>query len=82
MCGINMADDATTGVARTPDAPTPEDVLAEMRVCEPYTVGELTDIFADTSRWTVQRRLDTLHENGEVRRKKHDENRVSWWIET
>ena len=67
-------------MARTPEAPTPEAVLAEMAVCEPYTVGELQEIFEDTSRWTIQRRLDTLAEGGKIAKKKHAENRISYWI--
>jgi DNA-binding HxlR family transcriptional regulator len=55
-------------------------VLAEMSVCEPYTVGELEETFEDASRWTIQRRLDALVEDGEISKKKHAENRVSYWI--
>jgi DNA-binding HxlR family transcriptional regulator len=66
---------------RTPEDPTPEDVLAEMEPGVPYTVGDLTEQFEEVSRWTLQRRLEALHEAGEIRRKKHAENRVSWWRE-
>lgn len=76
-----MADASAENVPRTPEEPTPEDVLDEMNVCEPYTVGELTETFEDASRWTVQRRLDTLVENGNVRKKKHSANRVAYWRE-
>ncbi|AFH22007.1 hypothetical protein OSG_eHP14_00135 [environmental Halophage eHP-14] len=75
-----MAGETSTSVPRTPDEPTPEQVLEEMTVCEPYTVSDLVDEFGDASRWTVQRRLDTLVEDGEVSKKKHTENRVSYWI--
>lgn len=51
-----------------------------MNPCEPYTVKDFEAIFDDTSRWTIQRRLDTLHEDERVNKKKHAENRVSWWI--
>lgn len=51
-----------------------------MNPCEPYTVKDFEAIFDDTSRWTIQRRLDTLHEDERVNNKKHAENRVSWWI--
>lgn len=47
---------------------------------EPYTVGDLADIFDDVSRWTIQNRLETLHDCGQVRKKKHSENRVTWWV--
>lgn len=66
---------------RQPEEPTPQQVLEQMTTCEPYTVNDLLDCFDDVSRWTVQRRLDTLHENGQIRKKKHTENRVSYWIE-
>lgn len=75
-----MAGSDSRSVPRTPEGPTPEDVFAEMSVCEPYTVGELEEIFEDASRWTIQRRLDTLVDDDEVSKKKHAENRVSYWI--
>ena len=74
-----MAESTTENVPRTPEEPTPEDVLEEMNVCEPYTVGDLTDIYEDASRWTVQRRLDSLVDDGHVQKKKHSKNRVSYW---
>lgn len=76
-----MAESASQRVPRTPNEPTPEQVLAEMTPCEPFTVKDFEQIFEEVSRWTIQRRLDTLHENGEIRKKKHAENRVSWWID-
>lgn len=51
-----------------------------MTVCEPYTAPELEDRFDDTSRWTIQRRLETLVEDGEVKKKKHSGTRVSFWV--
>lgn len=75
-----MAGSDTGSVPRTPEEPTAEDVLAEMSVCEPYTASELADSFDDASRWTIQRRLDSLLEKDEIRKKKHSGNRVSWWI--
>jgi len=67
-------------VPRTPDEPTAEDVLAEMEPGTPYTVADFEDRF-DVSRWTIRRRLEELHERGAIRRKKHSENLVTWWIE-
>ncbi len=75
-----MADSSAPPVPRQPEEPTPEQVLEEMNPSEPYTVGDLVDMFDDTSRWTIQRRLESLREDGEVRKKKHSENRVSWWV--
>jgi len=74
-----MPADKHGAVPRQPEDPQPEDLLNEMRVCEPCTTSDLVDKF-DASRWTIQRRLETLYEEGEVEKKKHDENRVSWWI--
>lgn len=76
-----MVESQTENVPRTPDEPTPEQVLDEMQPCEPYSVSDLETLFDDTSRWTIQRRLDTLVEDGEVRKKKHGENRASYWID-
>lgn len=75
-----MADSQTTSVARQPEEPTPEQVRGEMYPCEPYTVKDFEAIFEDTSRWTIQRRLDTLVEDDVIEKKKHAENRVSYWI--
>lgn len=76
-----MAELDSKNVPRTPDEPTPQQVFDEMNLCEPYTVSDLVDEFPDASRWTVQRRLDTLVEDGLLQKKKHTENRVSYWIE-
>jgi predicted HTH transcriptional regulator len=77
---IRMPPNETDSVARTPKEPTPKQVLREMSLCEPYTVSDLADAFSDASRWTVQRRLDSLVEDGELSKKKHTKNRVSYWI--
>ena len=67
-------------VPRTPDEPSHEDVLDEMEPCQPYTVADFEDLY-DVSRWTIRRRLEDLHEDGAIQRKKHSENLVTWWIE-
>lgn len=76
-----MSDSDSNTVPRTPEEPTPEQVLEHMQPCEPYTVSDLQDAFEDVSRWTLKRRLDTLVEGGEVNKKKHAENRVTFWIQ-
>lgn len=76
-----MAESETQPVPRTPEEPTPDDVLDALTPCEPYTASEVAALFEDTSRWTIQRRLDTLVERGDVEKKKHSERRVSYWIE-
>ena len=75
-----MPETDSNNVPRTPEEPTPQQVLEEMNPCEPYIVSDLVDAFPDASRWTVQRRLDSLVEEGELSKKKHTENRVSYWI--
>lgn len=75
-----MSESTPQHVPRSPEEPTPDDVLAVMTVCEPYTVGGLTNEFSDASRWTIQRRLDELVERGDIQKKKHSENRVSYWM--
>ena len=69
-------------VPRTPDEPLPHQVLEFMELCEPYTVSDLEAQFEEASRWTIQRRLDTLVEAGKVSKKKHNKNRVTYWVET
>jgi len=74
-----MVNSDTDDVPRTPEGPSPEDVLDVMSVCEPYTAGDFEDEFDNVSRWTIQRRLEALQERGDIQKKKHAENRVSWW---
>ena len=74
-----MTDYETENVPRKPEEPTPKQVLEKMWLCEPYTVSDIEDLF-DVSRWTIQRRLETLLEEEEVQKKKHTQNRVSWWV--
>lgn len=76
-----MAESTTADVPRTPEEPIPEQVYDQMTPCEPYTVGDLEAQFEGASRWTIQRRLDTLVEDGQVAKKKHATNRVSYWIQ-
>jgi len=75
-----MAESEASGVPRTPDEPTEDQVLEQMRECEPYRVRDLVAAFDDVSRWTIQRRLDQLVEDGAVSKKKHSQNAVSYWI--
>lgn len=74
-----MPDTTDTAVPRQPEEPTPQQVFDIMSICEPYTAGELAEQFTDASRWTIQRRLQTLHDNNKIERKEHAKNRVSWW---
>lgn len=80
MVQFKMVESTPNTVARTPEDPLPEDVLAVMEPGEPYSVGDLLKKFPDVSRWTIQRRLEALYEDGQVNKKKHNESRVTWWI--
>jgi DNA-binding HxlR family transcriptional regulator len=75
-----MAGTESDSVPRAPEEPTTNQVLEVMNSCEPYVVADLQDEFSDASRWTLQRRLDALVENGKLQKKKHTSNRVSYWI--
>lgn len=70
---------------RTPEDPSPQEVYMAMAEGEPYTAGELHEIFEkkyDVSRWTIKRRLDDLANDGFIERKEHSEGRVSFWVPT
>jgi len=77
---IRTLSNEPDSVPRTPKEPTPQQVLEEMNRCEPYIVFDLVNAFPDVSRWTIQQRLDSLVEEDELSKKKHTENRVSYWI--
>lgn len=49
-----------------------------MTRCEPFTAGELADAL-DEPRRTVDYHLRELAAEGEVQKKKHTPNRVTWW---
>ena len=74
-----MSDRDTQSVPRPPSDPLPEDVLDAMDPGRPYSVSDLVDQF-DVSRWTILRRLNDLHDAGEVEREKHSPNMVTWWV--
>lgn len=62
-----------------PEDPGPHQVYLAMEPGEPYTAGELSEQF-DVTRHTIHNRLETLVDMGEVRRKKHAPNRVTYWV--
>ena len=57
-----------------------ERIMEEMDSGEPYTASEIADGLGEPRR-TVTYHLRELAENGEVSRKKHSENRVTYWRE-
>ena len=59
---------------------TLEDVLAELRrVDEPMTGTELGERFSISNRAALNK-LNTLHDRGDVRRKKVGSRSVVWWL--
>jgi predicted HTH transcriptional regulator len=77
---IRKFDVQIENMARQPEEPTVDQVRDELSVCEPYTVSDLADVFDSASRWTIQRRLDTLVDQGDLNKKKHAKNKVSYWV--
>ena len=55
----------------------PSDVLSAMDPIEPYTSGELADMM-DWPRRTVYEALQTLSEDGKIRKKKPEPRRAIW----
>jgi predicted ArsR family transcriptional regulator len=55
-------------------------VLNVMNVREPYTAQEIASALNVTRR-TAHNYLEDLYEDGKVERKKHTNNRVTWWRE-
>jgi hypothetical protein len=74
-----MSETEADNVPRTPEDPSPDDVFDAMHPGEPYRVRDLVEQFDDVSRWTIQRRLDTLVDQDRIRKKKHAKNAVSYW---
>lgn len=77
-----MVGNDPSDVAREPEKPTIDEVFGAMEPCKPYTVADLASEFAGVSRWTIQRRLDQLTEEGKIEKKKHAETRVTYWFDT
>lgn len=76
-----MAESQSQNMARQPEEPSQEQVLSAMMPCEPYMVKDFEEMFDDTSRWTLQRRLNSLVEDDRVNKKEHGETRVTYWVE-
>lgn len=74
-----MSDSQSGTVPRTPEGPSTSDILEAMTLGEPYKAADLDAKYDEVSRWTIQRRLEALHENDEIRRKKHADGSVTWW---
>jgi len=55
-----------------------EQLLETMEVCEPYSARDLADE-TGIPRRTVDHHLRKLADSGEIERKRHAENRVTWY---
>lgn len=81
--GTEVVDPTIILMPRTPAEPAPQEIYLAMDDGEPYTVNELHEHFAekyDVTRWTIRDRLEGLVESGMVQKKKHSQQRVSYWI--
>lgn len=73
-----------SGVERVPrprDPPLPEEVLGRMAENEVYVVADLVSEFEEEygpARGTIRNRLEYLVEEGRVKRKKHENGRVTY----
>lgn len=60
--------------------PTSREVREQMQAGEPYVPAGLLSEFGGTSLERVRQRLEDLAERGEIRRKQHGQNRVTYWV--
>lgn len=68
-------------VPRQPEEPAPQQVYLAMDEGVPYTASELATEW-DVTRYTVKDRLEQLHEDGFIERKKHGKRTVTYWVPT
>jgi Fe2+ or Zn2+ uptake regulation protein len=81
MVKTKMAETASGDVPRPRDPPLPEEVLGRMAENEPYVVADLVAEFEGEygpARGTVRNRLEYLADEGEVKRKKHENGTVTY----
>lgn len=70
-----------SGAGRPPDPPLPDEILDAMTPNHCYVVADLVEEFHDDydpSRGTVRNRLEYLHEQGDVHRRKHANGTVTY----
>lgn len=76
-----MAQSTSTGVPRPRDPPLPDEVLEEMVANRCYVVADLVVEFEDEhdpARGTIRNRLEYLVEEGDVDRRKHSNDTVTY----
>jgi len=66
--------------SRDEDEDTADAIEAAMEHGVPYMASEVAALFEDMSRWAARDALETLHDRGDVQRKKHAANRVTYWL--
>jgi len=81
MDNTKMSESAVEDVPRPRDPPLPDDVLEAMVPGQCYVVADLVIEFHeehDPARGTVRNRLEYLVENGDVERRKHANDSVTY----
>lgn len=81
MDNDKMAETASEYVPRPRDHPLPDEILNAMEPGEPYVVADLVCVFETEygpSRGTIRNRLELLVEEGDVLRKKHANDTVTY----
>jgi hypothetical protein len=81
MDNPKMEQSTSEGVPRPRDPPLPEEVLDEMVANRCYMVADLVVEFEeqyDPARGTIRNRLEYLVEEGEIERKKHANDSVTY----
>lgn len=76
-----MAGNTAENVPRPRDPPSPDEVLEQMVENRCYVVADLVVEFEDQydpSRGTVRNRLEFLVEEGDVKRRKHENGAVTY----
>lgn len=81
MDNNKMGAIASHDVPRPPDPPLPKEVLNQMVKNRCYVVADLVAEFEDQydpARGTIRNRLEHLAEEGDVERRKHANDRVTY----
>ena len=76
-----MTEDHSETVPRPPEEPKPDQVYDVMAPGRCYVVADLVETFEDEhdpGRWTMRRRLETLHEEGRIVKYDHANDSVTY----
>lgn len=47
---------------------------------EPYRASDIAHHYDEVSRATIYNRLEAMHEQGLVERKRHRKGQLTWWV--